>query len=43
MACSTRRGVMGETELGAERSQRIVDGIGDRRRRRDRAALADAL
>jgi hypothetical protein len=30
-------------ELGLERAQRVADGVGDHRRRRDRAAFADAF
>ncbi len=44
MAASTRRGVIGETSNSARNGRkRVVDGIGDSRRRRDRSALADAL
>ena len=44
IASRTRRGVIGDcSNLDAERPQRVVDRIGDRGRRRDRAAFADAL
>ena len=44
IAASIRRGVIGDISNSTpQRPQRIVDRVGDGRRRRDRAALADAL
>jgi len=44
IASTTRKGVTGRLhQFGAKRPQRVVERVDDRRRRRDRATLADAF